>query len=85
MSAWASIVEDEQKKSAYKSARGKGGMVRTTWEEAAEIISASMLYTIKQYGPDRIFGFPYPCHVYGQLRGRVAFSVPDRIAAAQLL
>lgn len=61
VSAWASIVEDKQKKSDYKSARGKGGMVRTTWEEAAEIISASMLYTIKQYGPDRIFGFsPIP-------------------------
>ncbi|UNK16250.1 nitrate reductase subunit alpha [Paenibacillus sp. N3/727] len=59
--AWASIVEDEQKKLTYKSARGKGGMVRSTWEEVSEIISASTLYTIQQYGPDRVFGFsPIP-------------------------
>ncbi|MHA0855433.1 nitrate reductase subunit alpha [Paenibacillus sp. CMAA1364] len=59
--AWASIVQDEDKKLTYKSARGKGGMVRASWEEVTEIISASLLYTIKQDGPDRIFGFsPIP-------------------------
>ncbi|WP_040948809.1 nitrate reductase subunit alpha [Gorillibacterium massiliense] len=61
VAAWASIVENEEKKLIYKSVRGKGGMVRATWEEANEIIAASMLYSIKQYGPDRIIGFsPIP-------------------------
>lgn len=59
--AWNSIVADKNKKLTYKSARGKGGMVRASWDEVSEIISASMLHTIKQNGPDRIIGFsPIP-------------------------
>ncbi|KXG43859.1 nitrate reductase subunit alpha [Tepidibacillus decaturensis] len=59
--AWKRIVEDPDKVRAYKSARGKGGMVRTSWNEAYQIISAQLLYTIKKYGPDRIAGFtPIP-------------------------
>jgi nitrate reductase / nitrite oxidoreductase, alpha subunit len=59
--AWASIVENPEKAKRYKRARGKGGLVRTSWEEATQIISASMIYTLKKYGPDRIFGFsPIP-------------------------
>jgi len=59
--AWASIVEDQAKAAAYKSKRGLGGFVRTTWEEANEIIAAANVYTVKQYGPDRVFGFsPIP-------------------------
>lgn len=61
VAAWASIVENEEKKQTYKTARGKGGMVRASWDEVTEIMSASMLYTIKKFGPDRIFGFsPIP-------------------------
>src|SRR5699024_8056721 len=30
--AWKSIVHDEKKSQRYKSARGKGGFVRSTWE-----------------------------------------------------
>ena len=59
--AWRSIVEDPEASRRYKSARGKGGFVRTSWDEALDIISAALVYTIKKYGPDRIFGFtPIP-------------------------
>lgn len=59
--AWASIVEDKAKARSYKSKRGMGGFVRVEWDEANELIAASNLYTVKQYGPDRVVGFsPIP-------------------------
>ena len=59
--AWASIVEDPEKSRAYKSVRGKGGLVRTTWDEAVEIAAAAHVHTVKKYGPDRVAGFsPIP-------------------------
>ncbi|MFK5645982.1 nitrate reductase subunit alpha [Ornithinimicrobium sp. LYQ121] len=59
--AWASIVQDEEKARRYKSGRGKGGLVRATWEEAVEMIAAAHVYTVKRWGPDRIAGFsPIP-------------------------
>ncbi|MBF6424299.1 nitrate reductase subunit alpha [Nocardia cyriacigeorgica] len=59
--AWGEIVEDPEKCTAYKAARGKGGFVRAEWWEAAEIAAAAHVYTIKQYGPDRVAGFsPIP-------------------------
>ena len=59
--AWASVVQDPEKAKRYKSARGKGGLVRSTWEEVVEIIAAAHVYTIKRWGPDRIAGFsPIP-------------------------
>ncbi|WP_416353351.1 nitrate reductase subunit alpha [Agrilactobacillus fermenti] len=59
--AWASIVEDPDKTKTYKSARGHGGLVRVHWDEALELISAMLVYTIKKYGPDRLAGFtPIP-------------------------
>ncbi|MBF6395487.1 nitrate reductase subunit alpha [Nocardia cyriacigeorgica] len=59
--AWGEIVEDPEKAKAYKAARGKGGFVRAEWWEAAEIAAAAHVYTIKQYGPDRVAGFsPIP-------------------------
>ncbi|HEB80944.1 MAG TPA: nitrate reductase subunit alpha, partial [Chromatiales bacterium] len=59
--AWASIVEDPQKAREYKTRRGLGGLVRSTWEEVNEIIAAANVYTAKRYGPDRIVGFsPIP-------------------------
>ena len=61
VSAWASIVEDSGKAQSYKSVRGQGGFVRSSWEEVNEIIAAANTYTIKQYGPDRVIGFsPIP-------------------------
>ena len=59
--AWEHIVENPQRAKAYKSARGKGGLVRATWDEASEIIAAAHVHTIKKYGPDRVAGFsPIP-------------------------
>ncbi|MGH7072201.1 MAG: molybdopterin-dependent oxidoreductase, partial [Acetobacteraceae bacterium] len=59
--AWASIASDPEKASDYKKIRGRGGFVRATWDEAAEIIAAANVYTIKTYGPDRVTGFsPIP-------------------------
>lgn len=59
--AWKSIVEDKQKSAKYKAMRGKGGLVRSTWDELNTLISASLIHTIQEFGPDRIFGFsPIP-------------------------
>jgi nitrate reductase / nitrite oxidoreductase, alpha subunit len=59
--AWEHIVENPRRAKAYKSARGKGGLVRATWEEACEIVAAAHVHTIKKYGPDRVAGFsPIP-------------------------
>lgn len=55
--AWADVVEDPARSRAYKSARGRGGMVRVSWEEATEIMAAAYVHTIERYGPDRIAGF----------------------------
>ena len=55
--AWRDIVEDPLKAKAYKSARGKGGMIRVDYEEALEIAAPAHLYTVREYGPDRVAGF----------------------------
>ncbi|GAA0522534.1 nitrate reductase subunit alpha [Paractinoplanes deccanensis] len=61
VAAWAEIVGDPVKARAYKSVRGKGGLVRATWDEATEMIAAAHVHTIKTYGPDRLAGFsPIP-------------------------
>lgn len=61
VAAWKSIVEEPTKAKTYKVARGKGGFVRVSWDEANQIIAAQLLYTIQKYGPDRITGFtPIP-------------------------
>ncbi|MCE4613620.1 MAG: nitrate reductase subunit alpha [Desulfurococcales archaeon] len=59
--AWASIVENPEVRKSYTGARGLGGWVRASWDEVLEIMAAALVYTIKKYGPDRIFGFtPIP-------------------------
>jgi nitrate reductase alpha subunit len=61
VAAWAAIVENPEKAHAYKSIRGRGGFVRSTWDEVTEIIAAANIHTIKTYGPDRVIGFsPIP-------------------------
>ena len=55
------LVDDPVKSARYKAARGKGGLVRAEWWEAAEIAAAAHVHTIKKYGPDRVAGFsPIP-------------------------
>jgi nitrate reductase alpha subunit len=59
--AWAHVVDNPLRAKAYKSARGKGGLVRATWDEATEMIAAAYVHTIRKWGPDRVAGFsPIP-------------------------
>ncbi len=59
--AWAHVVENPQRAKTYKSARGKGGLVRAGWDEAVEMVAAAHVHTIQKWGPDRIAGFsPIP-------------------------
>ena len=59
--AWASLMHDPVKRARYQQARGKGGFRRIRWDEALEMIAASVVHTIKEYGPDRVNGFsPIP-------------------------
>ncbi|MBM7369319.1 nitrate reductase subunit alpha [Gordonia hydrophobica] len=59
--AWADVVGDPLRRRSYQQARGKGGLVRVTWEEATEMAAAAHVHTIKTYGPDRCAGFsPIP-------------------------
>ncbi|MGH3182329.1 MAG: molybdopterin-dependent oxidoreductase, partial [Streptosporangiaceae bacterium] len=55
------ITGDPGKAQRYKQARGKGGFVRSSWPEVAELIAAAHVHTVKAYGPDRVVGFsPIP-------------------------
>ena len=59
--AWAEIQDDPERRRRYHRARGKGGLIRIGWDEAAEIAAAAHVHTIARYGPDRIAGFsPIP-------------------------
>lgn len=59
--AWADLQSDPGRRRRYQQARGKGGLVRASWDEAVEIVAAAHVHTIKTYGPDRIAGFsPIP-------------------------
>ncbi len=59
--AWADVVGDPERRRRYQQARGKGGLVRVSWDEAVEIAAAAHVHTIKTYGPDRCAGFsPIP-------------------------
>ncbi|WP_020667610.1 nitrate reductase subunit alpha [Amycolatopsis nigrescens] len=59
--AWASIMDDPMKRRCYQKARGKGGLVRVSWDEAAEMAAAAHVHAIARYGPDRVAGFsPIP-------------------------
>ncbi|MCC7415562.1 MAG: nitrate reductase subunit alpha [Acidobacteria bacterium] len=73
--AWASVVGNDDARRRYQEARGKGGLRRASWDEALEIVAASMLHTAKTYGPDRVVGFsPIP-----------AMSMVSYAAGARLL
>jgi nitrate reductase alpha subunit len=61
VAAWGAIVGDEEKRRRFHRARGKGGFVRASWDEVVTMIAASLIHTIKRFGPDRIFCFtPIP-------------------------
>lgn len=48
VAAWEAIVTNPEHRAAYQQARGKGGFVRLNWEQAAELVAASLVYTIKK-------------------------------------
>ncbi|MCV7215274.1 nitrate reductase subunit alpha [Mycobacterium crocinum] len=59
--AWRDITTDPDRRRRYQQARGKGGLVRASWQEAVEIAAAAHVNTIATYGPDRCAGFsPIP-------------------------
>jgi len=59
--AWASMVGDSSVAGSWKSMRGRGGFVRSTWPEVVEIIAAANVHTVRTFGPDRVIGFsPIP-------------------------
>ena len=59
--AFAEVANNPQTRRRYQQARGKGGLVRISWNEAIEIAAASYVNTIKTYGPDRCVSFsPIP-------------------------
>jgi len=59
--AWADIVGDPERRRRYQQARGKGGLVRVSWQEAVDMVAAAHVHTIKTHGPDRCTGFsPIP-------------------------
>ncbi|MGW4408274.1 nitrate reductase subunit alpha [Nonomuraea sp. NPDC004702] len=59
--AWAELTGDPERARAYKRARGKGGFVRSSWDEVLELMAAAHVHTIKEHGPDRVVGFsPIP-------------------------
>lgn len=74
--AWASIMNDPQKCLSYKQVRGRGGFIRSNWQELNQLIAAANVWTIKTYGPDRVLRFlADPGDVDGFLRRRNALSV----------
>ncbi len=59
--AWTKLQADPILRASFVKARGKGGFVRASWDEALEITAAANAYTARTYGPDRVFGFsPIP-------------------------
>ncbi|MGK3124163.1 nitrate reductase subunit alpha [Candidatus Pantoea formicae] len=59
--AWHSIMADSEKSQQFKTQRGRGGFVRASWQELNPLIAAANIWTIKNYGPDRVAGFsPIP-------------------------
>ncbi|HEX6918968.1 MAG TPA: nitrate reductase subunit alpha [Actinomycetes bacterium] len=59
--AFADVVGDPERRRRYQAARGKGGLVRATWDEVSELVAAAHVHTIKTHGPDRVAGFsPIP-------------------------
>ncbi|MEW9898699.1 nitrate reductase subunit alpha [Chitinivorax sp. PXF-14] len=61
VAAWEHVSQNPKNAERYKKVRGQGGFVRSTWDEANEIIAAANAFTIKKFGPDRVVGFsPIP-------------------------
>ena len=74
------IVADPEARAAL-AARARQGRASaaTTWDEALEIVAASIVHTVKTRGPDRVIGFsPIPAMSMLSLRGGVALPPAPR-------
>lgn len=61
VAAWKAIVTDPAARRKFHTARGKGGLRRTSWDEVKQIIAAANIYTVMYHGSDRLIGFsPIP-------------------------
>ena len=61
LQAWENLQANEEKRSAYQKARGRGGFRRIHWDEVNELMAVANISTAKKYGPDRVAGFsPIP-------------------------
>ncbi|WP_019548246.1 nitrate reductase subunit alpha [Streptomyces sulphureus] len=61
VAAWREIQQDAETVRSYRAARGKGGLMRASWEEATELVAAAQVHTVDRWGPDRVVGFsPIP-------------------------
>jgi nitrate reductase alpha subunit len=76
--AWKQIAGD----SSYKNSRGKGGFVRSSWDEVNELIAAANVHTIEEYGPDRVVGFA-PIPAYSMVSYAPCRRVPSVSAGAK--
>lgn len=75
--AWASIINDPEQAKSYKQARGRGGFVRSSWQEVNELIAAANVFTAKPSVLTVSRASPYSSDVDGFLRLWRALSVPD--------
>ncbi len=79
VAAWASIVENPEKRKDYTSKRGHGGFVRVGWDEATEIVARRQrLYGKGSWTRPDLRILADPRHVDGLLRRGLTLSVADR-------
>lgn len=57
VAAWGAVVGDPERRTHYVSARGRGGLVRLDWDEAAGLIAASIRHTLDHGGPGAVGGY----------------------------
>jgi anaerobic selenocysteine-containing dehydrogenase len=80
VAAWAEIVGDPEKARRYKSVRGKGGLVRATWEEATELdefradLAASLADGSVRFDVDLPSGESYRRPIISIAEGRIPAS-----------
>ena len=79
VAAWASIVEDPDKRKSYTAIRGHGGFVRSTWGRGERDHRFGQCLHRQEMGTRQDNRLqPDPGDVDGQLRGRLALSLAPR-------
>src|SRR2546429_3583425 len=83
VAAWAEITGNPELARRYKTARGTGGFVRASWDEAVELAAAAYVHTIRARGPDRIAAFR-PVPAMSMVSHAAGARVPPPIGAPLL-